>query len=527
LPGENLGRIPIFIAISAICAILLSSSFGTQINQGAWAGTFPGENGKIAFSSQRDGDYYEIYVMDADGSNPTRLTNNASLDSYPSWSPDGTKIAFVSGRDTGGAFQIYVMDADGSGLIRLSNGIGEDAHPSWSPDGTKIAFASTKHGAYEIYVMDADGSNPTRLTNNPGWDDTFPSWSPDGTKIAFGKEGATLARYAKMEIYVMDADGSNPTKLTNKDAAAQDASSDTQPSWSPDGTKIAFASNRDGNFEIYVMNADGSNQTNLSNNNNATDAHPSWSPDGTKIAFFSARHGGGAFQIYVMDADGSGQKNISNNLANDYFPDWGTASAAEPPEEDTTPPTLTVPEDIVVEATGEQGAEVTYTVTAEDNVDGSATLEEDGTTVTQDDVGGDVTISCDPPSGSVFPIGDTEVECSATDEAGNTGTASFTVTVNPPSPLTPAQEVIDELISTIQNLDDNVPQDVKTSLIAVLNEVLNILNDNNPNNDESACGTLDAFINQVNANETSDTLTADDADELSTQGEDIRNALNC
>jgi hypothetical protein len=336
LPGENLGRIPIFIAISAICAILLSSSFGTQINQGAWAGTFPGENGKIAFSSQRDGDYYEIYVMDADGSNPTRLTNNASLDSYPSWSPDGTKIAF-----------------------------------------------------------------------------------------------------------------------------------------------------------------------------------------------FSARHGGGAFQIYVMDADGSGQKNISNNLANDYFPDWGTASAAEPPEEDTTPPTLTVPEDIVVEATGEQGAEVTYTVTAEDNVDGSATLEEDGTTVTQDDIGGDIDISCEPASGTTFPIGDTEVECSATDEAGNTGTASFTVTVNPPSPLTPAQEVIDELISTIQNLDDNVPQGVKTSLIAVLNEVLNILNDNNPDNDESACGTLDAFINQVNANETSDTLTADDADELSTQGEDIRNALNC
>jgi hypothetical protein len=437
LPGENLGRIPIFIAISAICAILLSSSFGTQINQGAWAGTFPGENGKIAFSSQRDGDYYEIYVMDA------------------------------------------------------------------------------------------DGSNPTRLTNNPGWDDTFPSWSPDGTKIAFGKEGATLARYAKMEIYVMDADGSNPTKLTNKDAAAQDASSDTQPSWSPDGTKIAFASNRDGNFEIYVMNADGSNQTNLSNNNNATDAHPSWSPDGTKIAFFSARHGGGAFQIYVMDADGSGQKNISNNLANDYFPDWGTASAAEPPEEDTTPPTLTVPEDIVVEATGEQGAEVTYTVTAEDNVDGSATLEEDGTTVTQDDVGGDVDISCEPASGTTFPIGETTVECSATDEAGNTGTASFTVTVNPP-PATPTpKQVIDELISTIQNLD-NVPESVKTSLTAVLNEVLNILSDNIPNNDESVCRTLDAFINQVNANERSDTtLTPDQADELRTQAEDIRNQLDC
>jgi Ca2+-binding RTX toxin-like protein len=99
-------------------------------------------------------------------------------------------------------------------------------------------------------------------------------------------------------------------------------------------------------------------------------------------------------------------------------------------EQDTTPPTLTVPEDITAEATSPDGAVVRFEVTAEDNVDGAATLEEDdGTTVTQDDVGGDITISCDPPSGSTFPIGSTEVVCTATDEAGNTGTASFTVTV--------------------------------------------------------------------------------------------------
>jgi hypothetical protein len=162
---------------------------------------------------------------------------------------------------------------------------------------------------------------------------------------------------------------------------------------------------------------------------------------------------------------------------------------------------------------------------AEDNVDGNATLQEDGTTVTQDNVGGNITISCNPPSGSVFPIGDTEVECSATDEAGNTGTASFTITVNPPPP-TPAQ-IIDELISIIQNLDDNVPQSVKTDIIATLEEVSNILNDGNPNNDESACDKLGAFINQVNAAEGRDTLTAEQADDLRTQGEDIMNQLDC
>jgi Tfp pilus assembly protein PilV len=99
-------------------------------------------------------------------------------------------------------------------------------------------------------------------------------------------------------------------------------------------------------------------------------------------------------------------------------------------EEDTTPPTLTVPEDITVEATSADGAVVTFTVTAEDDVDGTATLDENNRLI-QDNVGGDIDISCDPPSGSEFAIGETVVQCTATDEAGNTATASFTVIINP------------------------------------------------------------------------------------------------
>jgi Tol biopolymer transport system component len=517
---------PVFIAISTICAILLSSSFVLQINQGAWAGTFPGENGQIAFTRQTDtttGPEGDIYVMNADGSEQTRLTNNNASNWEPSWSPDGTKIAFTSTAD--GNPKIYVMNADGSNVTKLTSGTEEDGfNPSWSPDGTKIAFASFRDGNWEIYVMNAaDGSGVKRLTNSAPDRDDYPSWSPDGTKIAFtidkGNDGSP-------QIYVMNADGSNPTRLTNS------ARSDSSPIWSPDGTKIAFWSDReDGNFDVYVMNADGSGVKRLTDDPDK-DWDPTWSPDGTKIAFVTDRESfleGG--EIYVMNAeDGSEQTNISNNPANDIHPDWGSTGAPPPPppEEDTTPPVITIPENIVVEATSAEGAEVTYTVTAQDNVDGNATLEEDGTTITQDDIGGDIDVSCEPASGSTFPVGETTVDCTATDEAGNTETASFTVTVNPPSPSPPTtpREVIDELISTIQNLD-NVPQDVKTSLIAVLNEVLNILNDNNPNNDESVCRTLDGFINQVNANETSDTLTADEADELGTQGEDIRNALDC
>jgi hypothetical protein len=297
--------------------------------------------------------------------------------------------------------------------------------------------------------------------------------------------------------------------------------------------KIAFARSSGGDgyydaYDIYVMNADGSEETNISNNP-ADDRFPSWSPDGTKIIFKSDRDGGNS-EIYVMNADGTGQTRLTNNPAFDDDPDWGPVpSAPPPPEEDTTPPVLTVPDDIVVEATsGEQGAEVTYTVTAQDNVDGNATLEEDGSTVTQDSVGGNIMISCDPPSGSVFPVGDTEVQCSATDEAGNTGTASFTVTVNPPPPPTPTtpREIIEKLISDIENLD-SIPEGTKTRIVAFLERALALLSDDNPRNDASACNIFGAFIERVDADERRDMLTADQAGDLRTQAEDIRDMLGC
>jgi TolB protein len=221
----------------------------------------PSLTGKIAFESNRDGNE-EIYVMNADGSNQTRLTNNPGLDGDPCFSPDGTKIAFRSNRDVG--WEIYVMNADGSNQTRLTNEPGWDENPCFSPDGTKIAFASYHDGNREISVMNADGSNQTRLTNNPGWD-ADPCFSPDGTKIAF-----TSDHDGNREISVMNADGSNQTNITNNSGYNFD------PCFSPDGTKIAFASLRDGNREIYVMNADGSNQTNITNNPAARDWEPSW-----------------------------------------------------------------------------------------------------------------------------------------------------------------------------------------------------------------------------------------------------------
>jgi hypothetical protein len=218
---------------------------------------------------------------------------------------------------------------------------------------------------------------------------TFPG---ETGKIAFHRNG---------EIYVMNADGSEQTNISNNPAF------DGYPHWSPDGKKIAFMTSRDGiNYEIYVMNADGSEQTRLTNNADI-DEQPSWSPDGTEIAFISSRD----YQVYVMNADGSEQTNISNNPAVHDNPDWGPATATEP--EDTTPPVITVPEDIAEEATSPDGTEVSFEeeVSAEDDVDGA------------------VDVSCDYNSGDTFPIGETVVTCTAEDAADSAAEESFAVTV--------------------------------------------------------------------------------------------------
>jgi hypothetical protein len=208
----------------------------------------------IAFYSDRNG-RNDIYVMNADGSEQTRLTNGL----FPAWSPDGSRIAFRSFRN--GSTDIYVMKPDGSRQTRLTNINGSDSNPAWSLDGSMIAFDSNRDGNEDVYVISADGSGQTRLTNNAATD-RGPTWSPDGSMISFYSY-----RDGSVEIYVMNTDGSGQTRLTNDDIGGRD------PAWSPDGTKIAFYSPRDA--EIYVMNADGSGQTRLTNND-ARDVSPAW-----------------------------------------------------------------------------------------------------------------------------------------------------------------------------------------------------------------------------------------------------------
>lgn len=306
---------------------------------------------KIAFDSERDGNF-EIYVMNADGSNQDNLTNYSRGDQFPAWSPDGKGITFTSwGREDGLRAAIFAMDPDGSNVTRLSKSIGKQDAPRfpgdwasfsrWSPDGKRMLFLSSRgESVFDIFVMDADGSNVQRLSTTPGAGKLSedPDWSPDGNLIAFNSN-----RDGSPQIYVMATDGSNVKRLTDTWGS--------KPRWSPDGQRILFTSTGDRRsdqpleiVELYVMNADGSNVRRLTY---TTDKGESsfdgvWSPDGRKIAFVS---GSGATsraaeetrdlattdvsarwfasrEIYVMDVDGSNMQRLTFNDAFDGHPQW-------------------------------------------------------------------------------------------------------------------------------------------------------------------------------------------------------------
>jgi len=159
------------------------------------------------------------------------------------------------------------MDTNGKNIVQLTRTLDRVATPSWSPDGSKIAYVSRDrdiNGDSDIYVMNANAENPVNLTRNPGAMNRDPSWSPDGRRIAFESWGA-----GNHDIYVMDADGEHPRRLTSNKLV------DDYPAWSTDGQKIAFVSRRDGNFEIYLTRPAGGKKIRLTDNP-ATDSNPDW-----------------------------------------------------------------------------------------------------------------------------------------------------------------------------------------------------------------------------------------------------------
>ena len=255
----------------------------------------------VAFHSN-SGANMDVYVMNPDGTDQTRITFDPRVDQQPDISPNGRLIVFCSTRltDTNpeGDLEIFVMDADGSNARQLTfNGAGiNDAWPRWSPNGKQIVFHSNVDGNFEIYKINADGSDLTRVTDYPGVEQ-FPEWSPNGKQLAIRRD---------TDIYLIGVDGADPIRLTFNTTLDQMAS------WSPNGKLIAFMSSRDGYCSVYVMGSDGSDQTNLTPKPDGVPANqfcsraPAWSRNGQQIYFSSFRPETNLFEnIFVMNADGS------------------------------------------------------------------------------------------------------------------------------------------------------------------------------------------------------------------------------
>lgn len=255
----------------------------------------------VAFTSDRDGNW-EIYVMNMDGSNLRRLTDDPSADTGPAISPDGQTIAFVS--DRSGNLDIWTMRIDGTDLEQLTTSTYPDSAPAWSPDGTRIAFHRNIDGSsHHVWVINADGSGETDLFVGHK-----PVWSPDGTRIAFAKFGGSQPDYS--DVFVANLDGSGLANLTNNDA------NDTDPTWSPDGSRIAFMSTRDGNdLDIFVMDADDPFWPVNLTHESGVDYRPDWAANDSAIAFVRIRSGNA--DIWAMSPDGMNVRNLTNHPAHD------------------------------------------------------------------------------------------------------------------------------------------------------------------------------------------------------------------
>lgn len=297
------------LLMGAVALLLLMEVTG-PVPQSAEA-SFPGANGRIAFTSDRDG-VTSIWAMDPNGANVRRVLFSASHGEAPSWSADGRWIAFSSTQQgetgvwvtyTGGNYPRYVTsDAPTE----------TEGDPAWSPDGTTLAYTASNGqcGQQDLWIINSDATSAVNVTNTPSCDeqDWGPDWSPDGDHIAYASSRGGEASH----VWVMEPDGANPVNLT------PDMPGSDYPAWSPDGTQIAFS------FEgtIWVMGADGTNRRRLTEG--LHDSMPAWSPDGSQIAFAADRDGD--WEIYLLDLSTEAVIQLTFNDDADHSPTWRPVS---------------------------------------------------------------------------------------------------------------------------------------------------------------------------------------------------------
>jgi TolB protein len=259
---------------------------------------------RITYVSQ-EGRSYRLDVADADGDGiQMALRSNEPIIS-PSWSPDGTKVAYVSFEQKKPV--VYVQNLITRARAVIANEKGNNSAPAWAPGGNKLAVALSKDGHTQIYTVNPDGSGLRRVSNSSGTD-TEPQFSADGQSIYFVSD-----RSGGPQIYRMNVDGSEAKRVTFN------GSYNISPRISPDGKTLAYISRRDGNYQLYVLDLVSGQEQRLSDSTD--DLSPSFAPNGKYILY--ATQAGGRKSLVVVSVDGRVKQRLSMQAGNIKEPAWG------------------------------------------------------------------------------------------------------------------------------------------------------------------------------------------------------------
>jgi Tol biopolymer transport system component len=279
-------------------------------------------------SSQNFQLHAELWIMNGDGTQQTQLTHNTTDDLGATWSPDGKTIAFYGNQFVPNSLgelvalpppHVFLVDVETGLQTVLTTG----RFPSWSPDGRRIAFDSSGPSS-KIFVINVDGTGREQIAGQQATRNIRPDWSPSGRQIAFAS-----GPMGNETIYVMNADGSHSTPLTVGNA----------PDWSPDGRSILFQRTSARNSDIYVISADRTDETDETDERRLTnypgnDLDADWSPDGRMIAFERESHGSDTFvqQVFVLDVTTPGAEAVplTSLPSVNGHPGWARGRAVKP-----------------------------------------------------------------------------------------------------------------------------------------------------------------------------------------------------